>query len=254
MMDHKVVSREEWIEARKALLDGEKSLTRMRDQIAAERRALPWVRVEKAYEFDTPDGRKSLADLFNGRSQLFVQHFMLAPAQTTQCVGCSFEADHLQPAFVHLRNHDVSLVAVARAPLAEIEELRQRMGWHFPFVSSYGSDFNYDFNVSFTPEQVAAKRANYNFQDIDPGMEDLHGNSVFYRDDQGQIFHTYSAYGRGAESLLTTYVVLDMTPNGRNEKGDLTDWVRPSTMYGKGGMVEPNGRYHAPTCGCSAHV
>ncbi|MGE8943677.1 DUF899 domain-containing protein [Leptospira interrogans] len=254
MMDHKVVSREEWIEARKALLDSEKSLTHMRDRIAAERRALPWVRVEKTYEFDTPDGRKTLADLFDGRSQLFVQHFMLAPGETTQCVGCSFEADHLQPAFVHLRNHDVSLIAVARAPLAEIEVLRQRMGWHFPFVSSYGSDFNYDFNVSFTPEQVAAKRANYNFQDIDPGMEDLHGNSVFYRDDQGQIFHTYSAYGRGAESLLTTYVVLDMTPKGRNEKGDLTDWVRPSTMYGKGGMVEPNGRYHAPTCGCSVHT
>ena len=253
-MDHKVVSREEWIEARKALLDSEKSLTHMRDRIAAERRGLPWVRVEKTYEFDTPDGRKTLAGLFAGRSQLFVQHFMLAPGQTTQCVGCSFEADHLQPAFVHLRNHDVSSVAIARAPLAEIEELRQRMGWHFPFVSSYGSDFNYDFNVSFTPEQVAAKRAYYNFQDIDPGMEDLHGNSVFYRDDQGQIFHTYSAYGRGAESLLTTYVILDMTPNGRNEKGDLTDWVRPSTMYGKGGMVEPNGRYHAPTCGCSAHV
>lgn len=253
-MDHKIVSREAWIEARKALLESEKALTQTRDRIAAERRTLPWVRVEKAYAFDAPAGRQTLADLFDGRSQLFIQHFMLAPRQETQCVGCSFESDHIEAAVVHLRNHDVSFAAVARAPIAEIEALRRRMGWRFRFVSSFGSDFNYDFNVSFTPEQVSTKRAYYNYQEIEPPLEDLHGNSVFIRDEDGQIFHTYSAYGRGAEELLGTYMILDLTPKGRNEKGDLTEWVRPRTMYGRGGMVEPNGRYHAPGCGCSAHA
>jgi predicted dithiol-disulfide oxidoreductase (DUF899 family) len=252
-MHHRVVSREEWLEARKAHLKSEKALTRLRDLIAAERRALPWVKIEKTYVFDAPDGKKTLADLFDGRSQLFVKHFMMGPGQVGQCVGCSFEVDHVAGALVHLQNHDVSYVAVARAPIDEIEALRQRMGWSFPFVSSFGSDFNYDFNVSFTAEQVAAKRAIYNYRETDPGLEDLSGNSVFYRDDAGRIFHTYSAYGRGAEELLGTYMILDLTPKGRNEQRDLTDWVRPRTMYGKGGMVERNGRYHASGCTCSVH-
>lgn len=252
-MVQKIVSREEWLEARKAHLKSEKALTRMRDLVAAERRALPWVRVEKTYVFETPGGRQTLADLFGGRSQLFVKHFMLGPGQVGQCVGCSFEVDHVEGMLAHLQNHDVSYVAVARAPIDEIEALRKRMGWSFPFVSSFGSDFNYDFHVSFTPEQVAAKRAYYNYRDTDPGMEDLSGDSVFTRDEQGRIFHTYSAFGRGAEELLGTYMILDLTPKGRNEDVDLTDWVRPRTMYGKGGMVERNGRYHAPGCGCSIH-
>ncbi len=250
-MQHHVVSRETWIEARKALLAREKALTRLRDEISAERRALPWVLIEKPYVFDAPDGRKTLADLFDGRSQLFIQHFMMAPGQQGQCVGCSFEADHIEATLVHLQNHDVSFAAVARAHIAEIEAVRQRMGWRFPFVSSFGSDFNYDFNVSFRPEEVAAKRATYNYQEIDPGLEDLHGCSAFYRDEQGRIFHTYSTYARGAEGVIGTYVILDMMPKGRNEKGDLTDWVRPRTMYGQGGTVEPNGRYH-PTERCCA--
>ncbi|QCI68814.1 DUF899 domain-containing protein [Phreatobacter stygius] len=256
-MPNTIVSREEWQNARIALLAKEKALTRMNDELSAERRALPWVKIDKSYRFDGPSGPLTLADLFGGRSQLVIKHFMMGPGQTNQCVGCSFEVDHVEGILVHLENHDVSYVVVARAPIAEIETLRQRMGWRFPFVSAFGSDFNYDFNVSFTPEQVAAGRVFYNFREIDPGIEDLSGVSVFFKDDDGQIFHTYSTFGRGGEAVLATYAVLDMAPKGRNETGphhSLTDWVRPRTMYGQGGMVEPNGRYHAPTCGCAIHT
>lgn len=255
-MEHEVVSPEAWLTARKALLAREKMLTRLRDEISEERRALPWVKVEKAYIFDAPEGKRSLADLFEGRSQLFVKHFMMGPGQIGQCVGCSFEVDHVGPLLVHLNNHDVSYVAVARAPINEIESLKRRMGWEFPFVSSFGSAFNYDFNVSFTPEEIASGRAFYNYRHTDPGLEDLSGNSVFYRNEAGEIFHTYSAYGRGGEEVLGAYGCLDMTPKGRNEIGPyrtLADWVRPHDRYGKGGMVEANGRYHAPECGCAVH-
>jgi len=180
----------------------------------------------------------------------------MGPGQAHQCVGCSFEADHVEGALPHLENHDLSYAAVARAPIEEIEALRKRMGWRFTWVSSYRSDFNYDFNVSFTPEQMAAGTASYNFRQGDPGMEDLSGNSVFFQDDAGQIFHTYSVYGRGGEELLGAYMYLDMTPKGRNENGpyhSLGDWVRPRNMYGKGGMVEGNGRYHPAGCGCAVH-
>jgi predicted dithiol-disulfide oxidoreductase (DUF899 family) len=253
---HPVLSREAWLEARKALLAKEKEMTRLRDRLAAERRALPWVKVEKDYDFDTPTGKVTLAQLFDGRSQLFIKHFMMGPGQIGQCVGCSFEVDHVEGALVHLENHDVTYAAVARAPIDEIEAVRKRMGWHFTWVSSYGSDFNYDFNVSFTPEQIAAGRAYYNYRYTDPGLEDLSGDSVFFKDTAGQIFHTYSAFGRGAEELCGAYNYLDLTPKGRNEIGpyrSLGDWVRPKNRYGQGGMVEPNGRYHAPGCGCAVH-
>ena len=256
-VSHPVVSREEWLEARRILLAKEKALTKSRDVLCAERSALPWVKVEKEYVFDGPSGEVTLAELFRGRSQLFIKHFMMGPGQTEQCVGCSFEADHVEGALVHLENHDVAYAAVARAPIAEIEIVRKRMGWRFNWVSSYSSDFNYDFNVSFTPEQIAAGSAFYNFHHTDPGLEDLSGNSVFFKDEAGQIFHTYSVYGRGGEELLGTYMYLDMTPKGRNENGpyhSLTDWVRPNNMYGKGGMVEGNGRYHAPACDCAIHT
>src|SRR5579863_1795555 len=167
-LGHAVVSREEWLKARLALLEKEKELTRLRDSLAAERRALPWVRVIKPYVFDAPEGRVTLAELFAGRSQLFVKHFMLDPGKRPLCVGCALEVDHLDGLLVHLENHDVSYVAVARAPLAEIETVRERMGWRFRWVSSSGSDFNYDFNVSFTPQELAAGRARYNYQYIDP--------------------------------------------------------------------------------------
>jgi predicted dithiol-disulfide oxidoreductase (DUF899 family) len=252
----RIVSREEWLEARKALMAKEKELTRLRDRLAGERRAQPWVRVEKQYVFDAPQGKVTLADLFDGRSQLFVKHFMMGPGQVEQCVGCSLEVDHIEGILVHLQNHDVSYVVVARAPIEEIEAVRQRMGWRFPWVSSYHSDFNYDFHVSFTPEDIAAGRAFYNYEYVNPGLEDRSGDSVFFKDEAGQIFHTYSTYGRGGEEFLGIYRYLDVTPKGRNEEGPyntLADWVRPRTMYGKGGMVEGSGRYHQAACACAAH-
>jgi predicted dithiol-disulfide oxidoreductase (DUF899 family) len=256
MTQPNVVSQAEWLEARTALLAKEKELTRFRDQLAAERRALPWVKVEKPYVFDAPRGKVTLADLFDGRSQLFVKHFMMGPGQVAQCVGCSLEVDHIEGALVHLQNHDVSYAVVARAPIAEIETVRQRMGWRFTWVSSFHSEFNYDFNVSFTPKQIATGRAFYNYEYGDPGLEDLSGDSVFVRDDAGQIFHTYSTYSRGGEEFLGVYRYLDATPRGRGEDGPyntLADWVRPKNMYGKGGLVEGSGRYHQPSCGCAVH-
>ncbi len=248
MTEHKVVSREEWLKARTALLAKEKALTRQRDELAAERRGLPWVRVEKEYVFEGPGGRVRLDDLFDGRSQLIIKHFMMPPGQANPCVGCSFEADHVDGALVHLENHDVSFAVVARAPIGEIEAYRRRMGWRFRWVSSFASDFSYDFQASFTKEQLAAGTAFYNYR-VEPRMplEDLSGFSVFYKDENGDIYHTYSSFGRGAEEVLTTYMYLDMTPKGRNETGpnhNLTDWVRPHDRYGMGGSVDAMGRYH----------
>jgi predicted dithiol-disulfide oxidoreductase (DUF899 family) len=214
MLHHHVVSRDEWLAARTQHLEKEKELTRLRDQLSAERRTLPWVKLEKQYVFDTPDGKRTLADLFEGRSQLIIKHFMLAPGQKDPCVGCSFEVDHVEGALVHLEHHDVTYVAVARAPLAEIEAVKQRMGWRFKFVSSHGSDFNYDFNVSFTPEQIARGEAYYNYRLGPVPLEDLSGRSVFYKDANGDIFHTYSSFGRGGDIMLGTYNLLDITPKG----------------------------------------
>ncbi len=233
-MQHQIVSREQWNAAREQLLIQEKELTRLRDQVSARRRELPWVKVEKNYEFDGPNGRESLADLFDGRGQLVVRHFMLGPGWEEGCVGCSFAADHLDGALVHLEHHDVTVVAVSRAPLAEIEAYRRRMGWRFKWVSSFGSDFNYDFHVSFTPEQLAAGKVEYNYGLTDRVGEEMPGTSVFYKDPDGQIAHTYSAYARGNESMLGTYSILDLTPIGRNETGpnhNLTDWVRLHDRY-----------------------
>jgi predicted dithiol-disulfide oxidoreductase (DUF899 family) len=233
MTQHQIVSRDEWIAARKELLRKEKDFTRLRDQLSAERRALPWVKVDKEYLFDTPSGRQSLGDLFDGRSQLVTKHFMFGPDWTDGCVGCSFEMDHIEGALVHLEHHDVSYVVVSRAPLAKIEAFRQRMGWRFRWVSSYGSDFNYDFHVSFTPEQVASGKAYYNYELRDVGIDELSGRSVFCRDEAGDIFHTYSSFARGGELFLSSYAVLDITPKGRDEtiNGNMTDWVRHHDRY-----------------------
>jgi len=256
---HKIVSQAEWLVARKDLLKREKELTHLRDEITRHRLELPWMKVEKEYVFDAPEGKVTLAELFDGRSQLFIKHFMMGPGAAHQCVGCSLEVDHVEGLLEHLENHDVSYVVVARAPIEEIEAVRKRMGWRFRWVSSNHSDFNYDFNVSFRPEEVAAGRALYNFQEAPEwaaGIEDLSGDSVFYKDESGQIFHTYSTYGRGGEQFLGIYGYLDVMPKGRNENGSyhsLTDWARPKNMYGKGGMVEANGRYHAPSCACTMH-
>jgi predicted dithiol-disulfide oxidoreductase (DUF899 family) len=250
-MHHKIVTREEWIKARLPLLEQEKALTKHRDLVTAERHRLPWVKVEKKYVFKGPGGDLTLSDLFQGRSQLYIKHFMMAPGAQHQCVGCSLEVDHMTDILPHLEHHDVSYVVVARAPIDEIEVVRKRMGWQFLWVSSFGSDFNYDFDVSFRPEDVKAGRALYNFRPAPESaaeLQDLSGCTVFYKNESGSIFRTYSAYGRAGEEVLAIYGILDATPKGRNEPNDhsMTDWVRPRDMYGKGGEVEPNGRYHPP--------
>ena len=231
---HPVVSREDWLAARQRHLVHEKEYTHMRDRLSEERRALPWVKVDQTYMFHTPEGDKSLADLFGTNSQLFVYHFMLAPGQAEGCPGCSYLADHLEGAVVHLEHHDVSVVMVSRAPLDDIRRYQQRMGWNIRWVSSAGSPFNHDFHVSFTPEEVASGAVEYNYHTIEPWGEDAHGLSVFYKDDRGDIFHTYSSYARGPEELLGAYMVLDMTPKGRNEAsgdGAPMDWVRRHDAY-----------------------
>jgi predicted dithiol-disulfide oxidoreductase (DUF899 family) len=256
IVPHPTVSREEWIEARTAFLAKEKEMTRLRDKLAVDRRSLPWLRIDKNYVFEGPLGEVTLDDLFAGRSQLFIKHFMLGPGQVGQCIGCSLEVDHLQGILTHLNNHDVTYAVIARAPIGEIEQVRKRMNWHFPWVSSYRSDFNYDFNVSFTPEQNASETAFFNFRHVDAGLEDLSGDSVFYRNSNGEIFLTYSTFGRGGEEFLGIYRMLDAMPKGRDENGpyhSLGDWVRLNNTYGEGGMVEGNGRYHKPGCACSAH-
>jgi predicted dithiol-disulfide oxidoreductase (DUF899 family) len=229
---HEVVSREDWLVARRALLAREKEETKLRDRINAERLALPWVRIEKTYTFDTPQGRRSLGDLFNGRSQLIVYHFMLGPDWPAGCKGCSFLADHLDGALPHLEHHDVTLTAISRAPLAKIEAYRARMGWRFPWASSHGSDFNFDFGVSFTPDQLAADTVFYNFAEIDAarGHDELPGLSAFFKDERGAIFHTYSSYARGGEELIGTLMILDRAPKGRNE-GTTMDFVRRHDEY-----------------------
>jgi len=229
-MNHPVVSQEEWLKARQALLAREKRLTRERDEISAERRRLPWVKVEKEYVFDGPRGRETLAQLFDGRSQLIVQHFMWRADLGEGCVGCSFEADHVEGALPHLEHHDVTYVRVSRAPFATIDAFRKRMGWHAKWVSSWGSDFNYDYHVSFTKEDLARGKVYYNYQMTDASIEELPGLSVFHKDAEGQIFHTYSSYGRGGEEVLGTYMYLDMTPKGRNEDSAM-DWVRHHDRY-----------------------
>jgi predicted dithiol-disulfide oxidoreductase (DUF899 family) len=229
--NHRIVSRDEWIAERKALLAREKQLTHLRDQVARERRALPWARIDKNYVFDTLEGRRTFAELFDGRSQLLVQHFMLAPGWEQGCKNCSFMADHSDGMNVHLEHRDVTLVAVSRAPLAEIERFRQHMGWRFRWVSSHGSDFNYDFGVSFTPEDVAKGESYYNYRSRSFANEEMPGVSVFYKNDTGEVLHTYSAYERGVEVMMGTYNLLDLVPKGRDEEGRGMRWVRHHDRY-----------------------
>lgn len=235
MPTHTIASRAEWLEARRVLLAKEKALTRAHDRLMEERRALPWVLVEKDYVFEGSDGRATLAELFAGRSQLIVKHFMMGPDWQEGCTGCSFGADHVDAALTHLENHDVTLVAVSRAPYARIAPFHRRMGWRFRWVSSFGSDFNFDFNVSFSPEQAATGKVFYNFAESDYQMDEMSGMSVFTRDEAGAIYHTYSVHARGDEGVLATYALLDMTPKGRNETGphhNLMDWVKHHDRYG----------------------
>jgi len=242
---HPVVSADLWVAERKALLAREKELVRLRDEIARARRALPWERVEKRYVFDAPEGRCSLAELFEGRRQLLVQHFMLGPGWEQGCPSCSYMADHSDGMTVHLAHRDVSFVAVSRAPLAEIGRFKARMGWKFDWVSSAGNDFNRDFHVSFAPEDRVDGSVYYNYGLTRFPNTEAPGISAFYQDDGGEVFHTYSTFGRGVEVMMGTYNMLDLVPKGRDE-GDVPnkmEWVRHHDRY------EP-----APAAGACCHA
>lgn len=233
---NKVVSRAEWLAARKQFLAKEKEFTRLRDELSRQRRELPQVKVEKRYVFEGPDGKVELADLFGGLDQLVVYHFMFGPGWKEGCPSCSFIADQFDSIIPHLAQRDTRLVAVSRATLPEIEAFKKRMGWKFPWVSSFGSDFNYDYRVSFSKEQIASGKAIYNFETASFPSEEAPGASVFCRSD-GEIFHTYSTYGRGLDILLNAYNVIDLTPKGRNEDSlsHPMAWVRHHDKY-----VDPN--------------
>ena len=230
-MDHEIVSREAWLSTRKALLVKERALTHELDAIRAERRQLPWVRVEKPYIFEAPDGKCTLGDLFGGHSQLAIYHFMLTPGSDHICPGCSFIADHVDAARRHFEHADLAFAAVSRVPLAQIADVKHRMGWSFPWVSSHGSDFNFDFGVSFTPEDIAAGRAIYNYGTVIRRSQDMFGTSVFVKAEDGTIFHSYSTYHRGAELLMGAFNWLDLAPKGRNETGGTMSWVRLNDEY-----------------------
>jgi predicted dithiol-disulfide oxidoreductase (DUF899 family) len=230
---HPIVSSAEWLAARKSLLAKEKELTRLRDELARQRRELPWQRVDKGYVFAGPDGPVTLAELFDGRSQLVVYHFMFGPEWLEGCPSCSMVADHLGASLVHLAQRDVSLSVVSRAQLPQIAAFQQRMGWPFRWVSSFANDFNRDYHVSFTPEEMAQGTMQYNYGNKGFPADEAHGVSVFLKDAQGAIFHTYSAYARGAEELLGVYSFLDLTPKGRDE-ADLPfpmAWIKHHDRY-----------------------
>ena len=230
---HSTVSREEWLAARRALLAEEKAFTRARDELNRKRLALPWVKVDKTYTFDTPQGRKTLAELFDGRSQLIVYHFMLGPEWKEGCPGCSFLSDSVDGVLPHLEHHDVSYMAVSRAPLEKIEEFKKRMDWNFNWVSSNSSDFNYDYNVSFTKNQVDNGTTGYNFGTQRFPEVEGPGASCFIKDESGNIFHTYSSFGRGLDSMINAYNWLDIAPKGRDESNMMPPmaWVRHHDKY-----------------------
>lgn len=241
----RIVSRDEWLAARKKLLAKEKQLTRQRDAVAAERRELPWVRVEKNYVFDSPSGKKTLAELFDGRSQLIVYHFMFGPDWKEGCPSCSFNMDHTDGALVHLAQRDVSFAAVSRATMSKIEAFKKRLGWKFNWVSSNGTEFNYDYQASFTPEQLAKGKVEYNFDQMEFPSAEAPGISVFYKDKDGNIFHTYSAYARGTESTINTYNYLDYVPKGRDEDSlpFTMAWLRHHDRYETGYLADADRPY-----------
>jgi len=228
----KVVSEPEWLVARKDLLTRERELTRLRDEVSRHRRELPWVKIDKEYIFDGPDGRQTLADLFDGRSQLIVYHFMLGPGWEEGCKSCSYLADHFDGANWYLPHRDVTFVVISRAPLSQIQSYQKRMGWRFKWLSSHGKDFNFDYHVSFTEEDEKKGKVYYNYATQEFISDELPGLSVFYKDENGDVFHTYSTYARGLDILVGAYNLLDLTPKGRNENPDATmDWVRRHDEY-----------------------
>lgn len=252
---HRTVDDARWTEERLKLLAREKELTRLRDQLADERRALPWRRIAKDYTFDTPAGPRSLADLFAGKRQLLVQHFMFGPGWEQGCPSCSFMSDHMDGMTIHLAHRDIAFVAVSRAPLADILRFRERMGWRFDWVSSGGSDFNYDFAVSFTPGELATGEVAYNYRKGYFPAEEAPGISVFCKDDAGDVFHTYSTFGRGVEAMMGAYVLMDLTPQGRNERDVFykMEWVRHHDRYEDGQGFEPAPEKAAAAAAACAH-
>ena len=234
MKKHKVLAREDWIAERKKLLAREKEFTHLRDQLSRERRELPWEKVEKEYVFDTPEGRQSLGDLFAGKSQLVIYHFMFGPDWEEGCPSCSFWADNFNNIGIHLAHRDITLIAVSRAPLEKLEAYKKRMGWGFRWVSSLNSDFNYDYQVSFTPEEMEKGEVYYNYRVTSFPSNEGPGISVFYKDENGDVFHTYSCYSRGLDMLNGTYHYMDLVPKGRDED-DLPwtmAWLRRHDQYG----------------------
>jgi predicted dithiol-disulfide oxidoreductase (DUF899 family) len=246
--EHKVVAQTEWITARKELLRKEKELTHLRDEISRQRRALPWEKVEKNYVFDGARAKESLSDLFDGRSQLIVYHFMFGPGWKEGCPSCSFLADSFDGAAVHLSHRDVTFLAISRATLPEIEAFKKRMGWQFKWVSSLGNEFNHDYHVSFTKEEQAKGKVYYNYDMMEFPSEEAPGASVFYKNEAGEIFHTYSSFGRGLDAMITTYNWLDLAPKGRDEDGlaFTMAWVRHHDKYEEGQMIDPKATYVAP--------
>src|ERR1700742_2067171 len=247
-MPHAVVSQSEWLAARQALLAKEKEFTRQRDELSRQRRALPWVKVDTNYVFEGPHGPMPLADLFNGRSQLIVYHFMLGPGWPEGCPSCSFLADHFDGALPHLAQRDVSFAAVSRATMAEIAAFKKRMGWSFPWVSSNGNSFNRDFHVSFTAEERTGGKVYYNYALTEFPSEEAPGLSVFAKNEAGEIFHTYSSYARGLDILVGAYNFLDLVPRGRDEDGLAFSmaWVRHHDRYTQGYFVDPAQKYEQP--------
>jgi predicted dithiol-disulfide oxidoreductase (DUF899 family) len=258
LTNHPTVSREQWLAKRRELLRKEKELTRLHDQLAVERRELPWVRVEKNYVFDSPAGKVRLADLFAGRSQLVVYHFMFGPDWQEGCPSSSYVSDHIDAALPHLAARDVTVTMVSRAPLAKIEPFKKRLGWHFNWVSSHDNDFNTDFHVSFSPEEMAKGKVDYNYVEQEFPSEEAPGVSVFYKNAKGEVFHTYSTFGRGLETLIGTYVMLDLVPKGRDENSlpFSMAWVRYHDRYGTDQFADADKPYWPETAqesstGCS---
>ncbi len=243
-----VVPPAEWLAARKELLRKEKEFTRLRDEISRQRRALPRERVEKKYSFDGPRGKKTLTDLFGGRSQLIVYHFMFGPGWKEGCPSCSFLADTFDGAVVHLAQRNVSFVAISRATVPEIEAFKKRMGWQFKWVSSFANDFNHDYHVSFSKEEREQGKVYYNYEMTDFLPEEGPGTSMFYKNKSGEVFHTYSSYGRGLDPMIGTYNWLDLTPKGRDEDGlaFTMAWVRHHDKYGDGQVVDAKKTYEQP--------
>jgi predicted dithiol-disulfide oxidoreductase (DUF899 family) len=230
--EHKVVSAKEWLTARKSLLAKEKKFTQLRDQLNQQRRNLPWVKMDKEYVFDGPNGKETLVQLFGDKSQLIVYHFMFGPGWKEGCPHCSFWSDHYDSVNIHLGQRDTALVVISRAPLKEIKPFKKRMGWRFKWLSSNQTEFNFDFNVSFTPEQIKSGALPYNYAEFKMKIDELQGVSAFYKDKQGDVYHTYSSYARGIDLLNTTYNFLDLTARGRDEHPNSPqDWVRYHDEY-----------------------